>query len=428
MLRLEFLKRIGLLFYFIFLINSKKIVFPFKEIAIKDTEPNAFYNQILSNNIYTKIKIGKPDQLIIATFNSDKNNLMIKDIQSLYNIEGHNTYDYSKSKESFKNISSQNEENILTKGYSIINETIKLYGEKEYKNIKEINNFQLELFNKFDYNNESKTLSAEIGLKNDGENISFIKQLLTNKIISSEIISIIYSSDNEGNIYLGENPYNTKDQKSIKISNIYDGTKFQIDMDFVYIKYKGGRTFYSDTNLAFNLEQGVILASDGYQMSIYKRFFEEKINKDKCHEEEIIIGIYEYTAMICKSESDIVDLPSLYFEINNIVFTLDYKDLFQKVDDKYYFLIVFSPDVKNWILGKPFLKKYQLTFDIDNNEAYFYNKSNNGGGKSSTWVVVLVVFIIIIILAVVLYALIKIRNKRHLTSDDLDVKGSLLKN
>ena len=140
MIRLKFLKRIGLLFYFLFLINSKKIVFPFKEIAIKDTEPNAFYNQILSNNIYTKIKIGKPDQLIIATFN-----LMVKDIPNLYNIEGHNTYDYSKSKDTFKNISSQNEENILTRGYSIINETIKLYEEKGYKSIKEIKNFQIRL-------------------------------------------------------------------------------------------------------------------------------------------------------------------------------------------------------------------------------------------------------------------------------------------
>ena len=283
MLGYNFLKRIIFLFYLIYLINSKKIVFPFKEIEVNETDPNNFYNQIYLNNIYTKIKIGKPEQSILAIFNSNNNNLMIKDIPKLYNIEGRNTYDYSNSKETFKNITDINKENFITKGYSIINETIELYEEKNYKNKKKIKNFQLELINKFDYNNKEKMLSAEIGLKNDGSEISFIKQLLNNNIIDSEIITIKYSSDNEGYICLGENPGLSGEKKSVNITNIYDGAKFQMNMDYVYIKYNKGRTFFSDINLVFYLEQGIILASDGYQKSIYEKFFQEQINKELCH-------------------------------------------------------------------------------------------------------------------------------------------------
>ena len=357
----HFQKGIFLILYFIFLINSKKVVFPFKEIEINSTifenNTNLFYNQIYLNNIYTKIKIGNPEQLIIATFNSDNTHLMIKDIPKLYNIEGYNTYNYFNSK-TFKNITSQ-----ITKGYNIINETIKLYKDKDYKKTTEIKDFQLELINKFDYNDKKKTLSGEIGLNNENSKISFIKQLLNKKIIDSEIITINYISDNNGYISFGEYLDQINKDKPINMTKNFDGSLFQIEADYVYINHKGGRTFYSDTNLVFYFEQGIILASDGYQNTVYKYFFNDSIKNGLCFEENIYFNIYDYTAITCKEKADINNFPKLNFEINGKTFSLDYKDLFQKVNDLYYFLIVFSPEIKNWVIGKPFFKKYQFTFD-----------------------------------------------------------------
>ena len=297
---LKIQKNIIFVFYFIIFINSK-IVFPFKEIEINNTtlsedDPNDLYNQIYLYNIYTMIKIGKPEQTIIATFNSEKSNLIVKDIPKLYNIEGHNTYNYASSY-TFKNITTQNTDEIISRGYSIINETLTLSKNEDRTHLIEITDFQFELFNHFDYKNETKTLSGEIGFKNDDSKLSFIKQLLNKKIIDSNIISFNYTSDNEGYIYLGEyldnyENYNESNNiKTINISNIYDGSLFQIEIDYAYIKYNNGRTFFSDTNLIFYLEQGIILASDGYQMSINEIFFKKQIEDKKKKKKQISFGI-----------------------------------------------------------------------------------------------------------------------------------------
>ena len=418
----HFQKGIFLILYFIFLINSKKVVFPFNEIEINSTifenNTNLFYNQIYLNNIYTKIKIGNPEQLIIATFNSDNTHLMIKDIPKLYTIEGYNTYNYFNSK-TFKNITSQ-----ITKGYNIINETIKLYKDKDYKKTTEIKDFQLELINKFDYNDKKKTLSGEIGLNNENSKISFIKQLLNKKIIDSEIITINYISDNNGYISFGEYPDQINKDKPINMTKNFDGSLFQIEADYVYINHKGGRTFYSDTNLVFYFEQGIILASDGYQNTVYKYFFNDSIKNGLCFEENIYFNIYDYTAITCKEKADINNFPKLNFEINGKTFSLNNKDLFQKVNDVYYFLIVFSPEIKNWVIGKPFFKKYQFTFDNNKNEVYFKKDSSK---SSKAWVAVLVIIIIIIILGVALFLFYKYKKKQKSNIDYSDsAKGPLL--
>lgn len=431
-MNLIFLKRIIVLFYLIFLIDSKKIVFPFKETEINSNllqnQSNLFFKKVYLNNIYTKIKIGNPAQLIIATFNSDNTHLILKDIPNLYNIEGYNTYNYENSKETFKNITSQNIESVITRGYSIINETVKLYKDKDYKNTVDIKNFQFELLNKFDYNNKSKTLSGVIGLKNDNENISFIKQLLNNGMIDSEIITMKYISDNEGYIYLGEEVDKSDDKNSIKMNNNFDSSLFQLEMDYVYIKYKNGRTFYSDRNLLFFFEQGLIFASNGYQKSIYEIFFKDKFEKELCYEEIINLGLDEYTAIICKNNIVLKNFPSLNFEINGNTFILDTNDLFKKVNNVYYFLAVFSPYIQNWIIGKPFLKKYQLTFDRNKNKAYYYINANKEK-KNNAWVIVLIIFIILLILGILLFIFYKYKNNKKITNEDIDtVKGNLYDN
>ena len=47
----------------------------------------------------------------------------------------------------------------------------------------------------------------------------------------------------------------------------------------------------------------------------------------------------------------------------NMNFTLSHKDLFYEHENKIYFLIVFpiyGTDIEYWLLGKPFIKKYNL--------------------------------------------------------------------
>ena len=438
MSKLNIQKKILLFLYFIIFINSKKIIFPFKEkelnkTIISNNDLNTFYDQIYLNNLYTKLKIANTEQIIISTFNSDKTNLMLKNIKDLYNIEGHNTYNPSNS-ETFKNITYQNNE-IISNGYSLINETIKLY-ETTDKMIN-VNNFQLELFNKYNLNNENQTLSFEIGLKNDKNKISFIEQLLNQNIISSNIISIDYTSENEGTVYLGEYPekYNNAQKTTKNMSNIDDDSAFQIEMDYVYIKYNTGRTFFSDINILFYFEQGIILASNGYEKAIKNVYFNDKIQKGLCTENQIRFDINDYDVIKCSGEITLEDFPPLNFEVDDLTFILDHNDLFKKIDNVYYFLIVFSSEIKNWVVGKPFLQKYKLAIDNSKNTITFFTLTNNdnnnennnsNGSNSNVFVIVLVIFIVIIVLGIILFFFIKIKRKNNLKSSDIDsLKGPL---
>ena len=67
-----------------------------------------------------------------------------------------------------------------------------------------------------------------------------------------------------------------------------------------------------------------------------------------------------------------------HFELNK-TFILDYNDLFIKENNKYYFQIIYSSfSGSYWKLGKPFLKKYQITLDLDSKKIYFYDNEKIG--------------------------------------------------
>jgi hypothetical protein len=62
----------------------------------------------------------------------------------------------------------------------------------------------------------------------------------------------------------------------------------------------------------------------------------------------------------------------------NYNFTLDAKDLFTIIPDnnRILFNIGFINNCKIWILGKPFFKKYQITFNIKSNKIIYYVNSS----------------------------------------------------
>ena len=83
--------------------------------------------------------------------------------------------------------------------------------------------------------------------------------------------------------------------------------------------------------------------------------------------------------VIKEKEFKIYEFPSLYLfkEEFNFIFELNYKDLFKEIGDQYYFLIVYFPfSSTNFELGKPFLKKYQLSYNVDMSTIHFYQKND----------------------------------------------------
>ena len=67
--------------------------------------------------------------------------------------------------------------------------------------------------------------------------------------------------------------------------------------------------------------------------------------------------------------------PSLYFQHIDLdyIFELSYQDLFVEKDGKYIFLVIENYEGENWLIGTPFLKKYQFIFNEDSKTIGFYN-------------------------------------------------------
>ena len=111
----------------------------------------------------------------------------------------------------------------------------------------------------------------------------------------------------------------------------------------------------------------------------------------------------------CNNEEKfkIEKFPSLNFNIKseNVNFEFTYKDLFKKIDNKYYFFVIFRNfDIDSWCIGKPFYLKYTLVYNGDAKTICFYNKNNisvKKGNKELLFKLITFKIIIIIILFLV---------------------------
>ncbi len=91
-------------------------------------------------------------------------------------------------------------------------------------------------------------------------------------------------------------------------------------------------------------------------------------------------------------------------------FILNYNDIFERIENNFYFLIVFSRQYLNmWILGKPFLKKYHLIFEPDKKIILSYNEFS----KNEKYNIILYI-IIFFILFLILFLLVLIIKKYFL--------------
>ena len=83
----------------------------------------------------------------------------------------------------------------------------------------------------------------------------------------------------------------------------------------------------------------------------------------------------------CDKDFNITKFKNLSFVLKDIdyEFILTYKELFIEQNNEFIFSIVFDENIDNkdttWILGKIFMKKYQLTFDLDRKIICLYKEN-----------------------------------------------------
>ena len=155
---------------------------------------------------------------------------------------------------------------------------------------------------------------------------------------------------------------------------------WEISMKEIYYNNVHSKNFIT---CEFNPLFELILGTSDFKINITKDFFNQYINSDICSMKE-----YKgFQVFECKEEKftnkDIKKFPTIYFSnlgINHI-FELKSEELFIKMNNKWYFEIVFpivDLDVEKWILGRIFMRKYPIKFSPFSRLIGFYVKPNEG--------------------------------------------------
>jgi hypothetical protein len=238
-------------------------------------------------------------------------------------------------------------------------------------------------------------------LDKETENALFLKQMKKRNIIASYLFYLEYNEDGtSGNIVLGAAPhelnkqYKEEDKKETNSVSFGKYTLWGLQFDALFFDNQVLDIYLKKA--IFSFENGFILAAKPFQDIILQKFFTNYITQGLCVEEHVS-SLYEtYSCIDDPKQVDFASFPNLDFYNTelNITYTLTYKDLFYPFEGKKYCLLYFH--IMNnfdsyWILGKPFLKKYQIYFNWDAKTVGSYKIDNvtSSSGKNS-WIIVLV--------------------------------------
>lgn len=378
--------------------------------------PNEKFNELLNNFVRVNISIGDPKQEISLnlTFNSYITYLSGSDVKGGFKKFNEKI---SKSYNKIENKISQFYLEHFVKGIKSTENFYLLFNGKDEK---VINNFNFILANELNNLEEMGQLGLCYGNIYSGnklENYNFISQLHKKKLIDSYSFTIKYNDLNKGELIIGALPheynrrYNKNDFISIKAGNTQE---ISWSILFKELRY-GNEIFMKNLFIEFQLELGLIIASSELKEKLINDFFNHNPN---CH----MLKDEERISFYCDNDKGINKFKDLILtsEVGNFNFVLNYKDLFEKHGEKFYFLIVFplTDNINTWKLGKPFLRKFQIVFDQDKKIIGFYTKmSSNNFPIIITFLICLFV-IIGLSLFIYIYVNKKRRKKRNNEIDD----------
>ena len=382
------------------LIQNQYIKFIFK--SEEDLSSDFYFEKLIKTNIKTELKIGSPIQNIP---------FYIKQNQTLSYISGNkiinHIYDELKSN-TYNKIS---DEKVYYNEYfskAICSSEKFIFNSKNNKII-ETNNLTFTLATNQTKNN--KIESAVFGLKIEKYKYNFesdfIYQLKQNNVIKNFAYTFKLLKENEGELIIGEYPheYNNKYKEIDFLTARFSHDTFieywSIDLDKIYINNE----IFENNKIdgIFEIEFGVLIGNHNYKNKINEIFFDNLIQDNICFYLKSKNEKYFYYS--CNNNVNIKKFPNLKFYNLEMkyFFEFNYNDLFIKIDDYYYFLIVFfEKDTEYWILGRPFLKKFQIVFDQEKKLIGFYKTGIN---FSLLILILLIIITIILIIYIMKFAL-----------------------
>ena len=300
-------------------------------------------------------------------------------------------------------------------------------------NGREIKNISLILATSIVYK-QSGALGLRLvdSFENDGD-LSFIYQIKHLANLDNYAFTLKYDNDEKGELIIGSYPHfydkKFKEQNFVYTRAGVIGKNVDWVLDFDFIRYNNKTINSIAKKSLIKIEYGLIQAP--YNL---KKYFNDNFFNNKCKERfDIMRNIY---IIHCDKNFEINNFKNLSFVLKDVgyEFVLTYKDLFIEQNNEYIFSIVFDNKFdnseSNWILGKPFMKKYQLVFDLERKIIGLYkeNQENNDNEKTKNnyvkYIILLIVLsIIFIILLIYLIYIIKKQRKHRayeLNDDNFD--------
>ena len=373
------------------IITNNNIIIPLN--YINNTEKISNYIEFLFlPQLYAKIKLGIPEQtiyLLISTnteyFSIESNNINPKFYNSNISSSSIKTdIKFSYYKERYKYGSSCIEQFYFLNNLNTLQEI-------PYKNISfdyiyALSDEYKEKEQKYYIDKDNNELSGIIGLQlpKSFTYSNFIKRLSNAGIISKNIWSI-FSFNSKQYLILGEDPYKINHLEA-KRTNSYSSEYYHY-WYFLFSDIRTGHTKLNEQRIAeYSPQFGGIIGTKEYKNYIKNNFFNDLINNKQCLEKNITLNNKIYSYYECDVNIEINNFEPLEFIHQELSynFILDKNDLFKDFIDKKYFLCVFLEEdlehsyltKKNWILGTPFVKKFNFVFDQDSKLILFYENQD----------------------------------------------------
>ena len=259
--------------------------------------------------------------------------------------------------------------------------------------------------------------------------INIIGQLYRQKIINSYEWFIEYNNENNAKLIIGISPYEyDKDKYSYNNSRnikgiFFTGSYYYWNVEFsqIYYMVNNKRELIDYRKASLEPSFNYIKAPFDYFKFINETLFNDLIAQNKCFIKETRKYISIYNKFYCENNEEIkAEIKNKFANIHLMhrflekEFILTFDDLFIVKKSKIYFLIVYDNTIRsNWILGKPFLKKYFFSFNYNEKILSFYEKSEEGKekenneDKTNTVVLIMVIIILIVVFSVLGFFLAK---------------------
>ena len=410
-------------------------------------------NQYLVHDMFSTIEIGSGNskQKVTTLISSEESILSLsaeickrKSLQTIndlsivsgtgLNIKPYNSYinnkNYTNYKDNDGKLGKINDSILIYNTTFLSCQPIE-YDSQKPKDTKEvINNVAMPIKDKND--NDEEKLCAILGIGSPlnklGDIPQFINFLKKNKIIVDYSWTFKFHTREEGRLIIGDLPQNYESSNKLYHKDKYKKTEtyspgdenYPWSFHFKEISFVNSKneTVYVGKWIKMILvpNLGFIIGEDKYKNLILENYFQKLIDKNICILEKSNItnypkkgifygesGIYEMFHCNKSIMDENIRFPNLNFVEPNLeyIFSFSFNNLFQLIDERYYFLVIFPEDIthaayKVWYLGLPFYYSNQFIFNyadktigiydqnikIDDNEEKKQNdKDNNNNEK-----------------------------------------------